>query len=37
LTELRDRLAEGLDLRFGVLVGELIGLDAPMSDARTGS
>jgi MerR family copper efflux transcriptional regulator len=37
LTELRDRLAEGLDLRFGVLVGELIGLDVPMSDARTGS
>jgi DNA-binding transcriptional MerR regulator len=37
LTELRDRLAVGLDLRFGVLVGELIGLDGPMSDARTGS
>lgn len=37
LTELRDRLAERLDLRFGVLVGELIGLDVPLSDARTGS
>jgi len=37
LTELRDRLADGLDLRFGVLVGQLIGLDGTMSDARTGS
>ncbi|MGQ4432752.1 MULTISPECIES: MerR family transcriptional regulator [unclassified Streptomyces] len=37
LTEVRDRLADRLDLRFGVLVGELIGLDAPMSEASTGS
>jgi DNA-binding transcriptional MerR regulator len=37
LTEVRDRLADRLDLRFGVLVGQLIGLDVPMSDARTGS
>lgn len=37
LTEVRDRLADGLDLRFGVLVGELIGLDLPMSDAPAGS
>lgn len=37
LTELRDRLADRLDLRFGVLVGELIGLDVPLSEARTGS
>ncbi|MDH6214500.1 MerR family transcriptional regulator [Streptomyces pseudovenezuelae] len=37
LTELRDRLADRLDLRFGVLVAELIGLDVPMSGARTRS
>jgi MerR family copper efflux transcriptional regulator len=37
LTELRDRLADRLDLRFGVLVGELISLDAPMSEAPAGS
>ncbi|MFJ6895122.1 MerR family transcriptional regulator [Streptomyces hokutonensis] len=37
LTEVRDRLADRLDLRFGVLVGELMGLDAAMSDAHAGS
>lgn len=37
LTEVRDRLADRLDLRFGVLVGELMGVDVPMSHARTGS
>ncbi|MEV6508596.1 MerR family transcriptional regulator [Streptomyces sp. NPDC051642] len=37
LTEVRDRLADRLDVRFGVLVGQLIGLDAPMSDAPAGS
>ncbi|WOX15259.1 MerR family transcriptional regulator [Streptomyces sp. N50] len=37
LTEIRDRLADGLDLRFGVLVGQLLGLDGSLSDASAGS